>query len=247
MTMHIKRMAMTVTLLLSLTSQAQAQDQAPAASAGSTEQDKARARDAFRRATHHYDFGEYQQALDAFKEAYNAYEDPGLLFNIAQCHRQLGQTEEALRVYRSYLRNAKNPPNVEEVKRLIARLESTRESQRRDSRTPPQGTIAPGRIDATAPATGAPAETQPATQPQPTTQPPPATTQPPTPATTQPNTSPQLIATPHDERPLTKKPWFWATVAGGVVVVAAAIVVGVVVSTRSPANPNPTITTINGN
>ncbi len=34
---------------------------------------------------------------------------------------------------------------------------------------------------------------------------------------------------PPDERPLTRKPWFWVAIGGGAAVVAAAIVVGVVV------------------
>jgi hypothetical protein len=190
----------------------------PAANAGKTDADKAHAREAFRRALHAYDFGEFAKALEAFKEAYNAYEDPGFLFNIAQCHRQLGQTEEALRVYRSYLRNAHNPPNADEVRGLIARLEKTVEDEKRNRTVPPQG-AEPTEPSAT-----------------------PVLTPTPTPVAT----APVLVAQPA-AKPLVKKPWFWATVGGAVVVVAAVVVVGVVVGTRSPSNPVPSITTVNGN
>lgn len=212
---------MVVASTLLVGGRAQAQASPPGGNAGKTDADKAHARDAFRRATHAYDFGEYAKALDAFKEAYNAYEDPGFLFNIAQCHRQLGQTEEALRVYRSYLRNARNPPNAEEVRGLIARLEKTLDDEKRNRSVPPQG-IEPTEPGATPVAT-------------------------PTPEPTPVATAPQLVVAQPADRPLVKKPWFWATVGGAVVIVGAAIVVGVVVGTRSPSNPVPSITTVNGN
>ena len=219
--MRLTRICLTALLLLSATGHAQA----PAAT-GKTEHDKARARDAFRQATHFYDFGEYDKALESFKEAYTAYEDPSFLFNIAQCHRQLGQTEEALRVYRSYLRNAQNPPNADEVRQLIARLEKTLEAEKQNRQVPPQGTVPPE----------SPATT--------TNEPPP------------PQLAPQLIPAPvttnavvarRDERPLAKKPWFWAVVGGAVVVAGVAVAVGVVEGTKSPANPMPTLGKLNGN
>ena len=223
------RMALILSaVLLASLGDGRAQAQTPSGNAGKTDVDKARAREAFRRATHAYDFGEYAKALDAFKEAYTAYEDPGFLFNIAQCHRQLGQTEEALRVYRSYLRNATNPPNAEEVRGLIARMEKTLDEEKRNRSVPPQGMQQPvetGPATVTTPASSAPATGT-------------------APATTAGDA--QLVAAPPD-KPLVKKPWFWAVVGGAVVVVGAAVVVGVVVGTRSPSNPVPSITTVNGN
>jgi tetratricopeptide (TPR) repeat protein len=104
-------------------------------------QSKDRAREAYRRGTHAYDFGEYDKALEAFKEAYDQFEDPAILFNIAQCHRQLGHAEEALRVYQSYLRNAKSPPNSDEVRSIIKRLEQVRAEEIATRRRPPEGTL----------------------------------------------------------------------------------------------------------
>jgi len=215
--MWLTRICLTALLLLSATGHAQA----PAATA-KTEHDKARARDAFRQATHFYDFGEYDKALESFKEAYTAYEDPSFLFNIAQCHRQLGQTEEALRVYRSYLRNAQNPPNAEEVRQLIARLEKTLETEKQNRQIPPEGTVPPE-----SPAT--------------------TTNEPPPPQLVPPPVTTTAVVSRRDDRPLTRKPWFWAVIGGAVVVAGVAVAVGVVEGTKSPANPMPTLGKLNGN
>jgi tetratricopeptide (TPR) repeat protein len=50
-----------------------------------------------------YDLGEFQKALAAYSEAYRLRPLPGFLFNIAQCHRQLGRPERAAFFYRRYL------------------------------------------------------------------------------------------------------------------------------------------------
>src|SRR5262245_24016710 len=57
-----------------------------------------------------YQVGEYAQALDEFKKAYLAREDAAFLFNIAQCHRQLGDNRQALTFFKRYLADA--PPTV---------------------------------------------------------------------------------------------------------------------------------------
>jgi tetratricopeptide (TPR) repeat protein len=87
-------------------------------------EDKDRAREAYRQASQHYDFGEYQAALDGFKEAYRNYEDPAFLFNIAQCHRALGHKQDAVTFYRSYLRKSPDAPNREYVQKMITDLEA---------------------------------------------------------------------------------------------------------------------------
>jgi tetratricopeptide (TPR) repeat protein len=107
-------------------------------------EDRLKAREAYRRATNAYDFGEYASALAAFKEAYGYFEDPNILFNIAQCHRQLGQSLEAIRVYRSYLRHVPRSPNSEEVRQIVARLEQTLAEENANRQQPPHGTIDAG-------------------------------------------------------------------------------------------------------
>ncbi len=51
----------------------------------------AQIRELFKKGTSHFNLGEYRQALADFKAAYRLHEDPNFLFNIAQCHRLLGE------------------------------------------------------------------------------------------------------------------------------------------------------------
>lgn len=85
--------------------------------------DKDAARAAFERGTRHYNLAEYPKALDEFREAYRNYPEPSFLYNIAQCYRQVGDKPNAIRFYRTYLRETPNAPNRDEVNRLIAALE----------------------------------------------------------------------------------------------------------------------------
>ena len=78
----------------------------------------ARARELFKSGTKHYSLSEYTAALNDFKEAYRLKEDPVFLYNIAQCHRLLGQHEEAARFYRAYLRalpSSPSAPNLSDI------------------------------------------------------------------------------------------------------------------------------------
>jgi len=50
-----------------------------------------------------YDAHLYRRALAEFEAGYVASELPGFLLDMAQCHRQLGERDDALRDYRSYL------------------------------------------------------------------------------------------------------------------------------------------------
>jgi tetratricopeptide (TPR) repeat protein len=103
-------------------------------------EDKKAARDAYRAGTQHYDLGEYKEALSAFKDAYRNFEDPVFLFNIAQCQRQLGESQNAARQYRMYLLKVPDAQNREEVRALIARLEKTIAEEQANKLVAPQGT-----------------------------------------------------------------------------------------------------------
>src|SRR5438270_13593151 len=97
-------------------------------------EDKNAARAAYAEGRRHYDLNEFTPALEAFKRAYVAFEDPVFLFNIAQCHRQLGNREDAIKFYRSYLRNQPDAPNHDEVNATIARLETDIAEQKQRDR-----------------------------------------------------------------------------------------------------------------
>jgi tetratricopeptide (TPR) repeat protein len=104
---------------------------------------KAIARDAYREGTRQYDLGDFNSALAAFKKAYLNYEEPAFLFNIAQCHRMLGDKAEAIRFYKVYLHKLPQTENRAEVERLIAGLESALREERAVRAHPPTETLPP--------------------------------------------------------------------------------------------------------
>ncbi len=83
------------------------------------------AREKYGKATKAYDLGKFEEALELFSEAYEAKELPGFLFNIAQCHRQLGDFERARFFYKRYLDlSPKRPKNAPQVEQLIAECDA---------------------------------------------------------------------------------------------------------------------------
>jgi tetratricopeptide (TPR) repeat protein len=67
-----------------------------------------------------YAMGDYQGALSAFKRSYLVSAAPDLLYNMAQCHRALGEHREALRLYQNYLELVPGSADRAEVERLLA-------------------------------------------------------------------------------------------------------------------------------
>ena len=108
-----------------------------------TAENRLAAKESFRRGMQHYNLAEYSEALADFKDAYRNYEDPSLLFNIAQCERQLDHKPEAIRGYKTYLAAASNAPNREEVKQMIAELEQATIKAREATSKPPAAVITP--------------------------------------------------------------------------------------------------------
>jgi tetratricopeptide (TPR) repeat protein len=98
---------------------------------------EAQARAKFAEGNVSYDLAEFQKALDAYSEAYRLTPLPGFLFNIAQCHRQLGHAERAGFFYRRYLSLSKEEPsNAPLVRELIAEMDAAvrKEQERRLTR-----------------------------------------------------------------------------------------------------------------
>jgi tetratricopeptide (TPR) repeat protein len=73
--------------------------------------------------TKHFNLGEYEAAITAYKDAYRAFENPYFLFNIAQAARLAGDNRQALTFYKSFLNAAPDAPERPEVTRRIAELE----------------------------------------------------------------------------------------------------------------------------
>jgi len=72
------------------------------------------------------DLGHYDEALERYEEIYKLQPTPGTLLKVAQCHRELGQYNQAARAYRRYL-TLVDPDGADAAKArdLLAQLESS--------------------------------------------------------------------------------------------------------------------------
>ena len=102
-----------------------------------------KARALYRSGTAHYNLAEYKEALIDYKEGYRLKSDPAFLFNLGQCHRQLGEPEEAAIAYRAYLRSATKATNRREVEQFIADADAAALAKAKEAARPPQGTQSP--------------------------------------------------------------------------------------------------------
>jgi hypothetical protein len=177
----------------------------------------------YQAASHHYDLQEFEKALDEFKQAYEAKDDPVFLFNIAQCQRSLGQNEPALRSYKTYLLRAPNAPNRSDVATRIATLEAEIAQAKSEHAKPEPAKPEPTKPEPTKPEPTKPEPTKPEV----------ATTTPTTPTTENPTTpgvdtstppATVLVETPPPRKPVYKRWWLWTVV--GAVVVGAGLGVG---------------------
>ncbi len=113
------------------------------AKAAGVDDDAEAARAHFSRGTRFYDVGDYHQALDEFKAAHLAKPDAAFLYNIAQCHRQMGEIDQAIVLYKRYLNASPKAPNRSEVEKRIAELESEFAASKKNgvAGTSPQGPL----------------------------------------------------------------------------------------------------------
>jgi tetratricopeptide (TPR) repeat protein len=167
----------------------------------------------FREGRKLYQVGEYRAALEEFKRGYLLKDDPVFLFNMAQCHRQLGDTREALVFYRRYLAASPNAENRKQVEKSIGDLERAAAEPAVPPPPPP-------------PVTGAAART-------------PSPTESTTPATRPPEpVAPAFVAAaPAAAPPERSSSRWWLWTSGAVVLVAGAVTTAVLLS-RDHADPN---------
>jgi tetratricopeptide (TPR) repeat protein len=175
-----------VVLLLALAGGEPAQAQSPG-------NPVAESRAHFERAQRLFKVSRYREALEEFKEGYLSKADPVFLYNIAQCHRLLGERADAIMFYRRYLEAAPQSRNRVEVERRIADLETA-------SKIEPASTVPPAAV----------------------VTPPPVTMAPPPVAAAAPDAAITGQVPPPDDRPpLYRRWWFWtgaaALVTAGVV------------------------------
>jgi tetratricopeptide (TPR) repeat protein len=134
-------------LVLSLAWAARVSAQEPPAAADTAQERKAK--ELYEQGNTHYDLAEYDQAIDLFKQAYALSRRPTLLYNIAQAYRLKGDCEQALQVYKNYLRVDPSSQLRAKVESRIAEMEtcvkdpSRKPVGRETVEKQGQGTIAP--------------------------------------------------------------------------------------------------------
>ena len=96
----------------------------------------------------HYNLNEFPEALREFKEGYRLYPDPVFLYNLGQCERQLGHPDEAIRFYRSFLREQPKAPNRQEVLHKIEEMEAALKAKQAEAEkaAPPPPPSNPGAV-----------------------------------------------------------------------------------------------------
>jgi tetratricopeptide (TPR) repeat protein len=82
-----------------------------------------KAREHFQRGEAFFKLEKYNDALGEYEKGYIAKSDASFLYNIAQCHRLMGDKPAALRFYRRFLNEATRVPNRPIVEQHIRDLE----------------------------------------------------------------------------------------------------------------------------
>jgi tetratricopeptide (TPR) repeat protein len=106
------------------------------------------ARAHFDRAEKAFNLGRFDEALAGYQAAYEVLPLPAFLFNIAQCHRNLRNREQAIFFYQRYLSLAPDAPNRPVVEELIA--DQKRQLDAQKPPPPPTGERAGRPLDLTA-------------------------------------------------------------------------------------------------
>lgn len=104
---------------------------------------KAKAKAAYEKGLGHYNLGEFDLAIAAFKEAYAISNAPGLLFNVAQSYRLKKDYEQASYFYTTYLRLKPEAANRADVEARLEEMEKMIEEQKKLQNSPPSGTLSP--------------------------------------------------------------------------------------------------------
>lgn len=194
------RVAVLALLTLGLVAQAQPKTK--------VETDEQKARVLFADGQKAYDVGEFERALTLYSEAYKLKTLPGFLFNIAQCHRQLGNFERASFFFGRFIDNSKPAaPNVELARELMTDMErrqaekAAAEKKAADEKAQAEADAKLKRDAPIAPPL-TPVEVMSLPPPLPAVEP----------------------------EPVTKQPWFWVVIGGAVVAAAGGITAGVLLS-----------------
>ena len=88
----------------------------------------ARAKAHFVKGEAHFSLGEFRAALDEYRRAYLLRPLPPLLFNMAQCHRHLGELERAGFLLRRFLESKPAAAQREQAQAVLAIVEAALKS-----------------------------------------------------------------------------------------------------------------------
>ena len=179
----------------------------------------------------YYKLEKYANAITEYEQAYLAKPDPSFLYNIAQCHRLMGQGAEAIKFYRRFLKDAPTAPNRAVAEKHIRDLEDASPGTH-----PPAAPLAPPVTSSRPPpVTPPPVSVIPPPEP-PAALPSSSTSTSPafnplvptsTPVSTTPTVENGATSTQTESHPIYSKWWFWAgvgaaVVVGGIILIATA-------------------------
>jgi hypothetical protein len=102
-----------------------------------------RARELYEKGNRHFKLGEYDEAIDAFKESYRLSEAPLLLYNLAQAHRLKGSCGQAALLYRNYLRDDPKGPYAAAAKQQLPKMEKCAKEKGQSTEAPPKEPVPP--------------------------------------------------------------------------------------------------------
>ena len=104
---------------------------APGPAAADTEDERAlaRAKKLHRDGEKLFALGKFAGALEKYEQAFEAKPIPAFLFNIGQCHRNLGDFDAAIFSFEKYLKLAPDAKNREAVLEYIDELERERQKE----------------------------------------------------------------------------------------------------------------------
>jgi tetratricopeptide (TPR) repeat protein len=115
---RVLRQLILALVLVALAPVARAAPKRPAPVYDQKQEKEARAH--FDRAERAFNLRRFDEALAGYQAAYEALPLPAFLFNIAQCHRNLGNRDQAVFFYQRYLTLDPEAPNRRIVEDLIA-------------------------------------------------------------------------------------------------------------------------------
>jgi tetratricopeptide (TPR) repeat protein len=104
-------------------------------------EDARSAREHFERGSTAYDLGRFADAAREYELAYEAKNDPALLFNIGQAWRFAKEHEKAILAFRAYLRREPRTARRAEVEQRIVEMQNIIDAQKRSQDQPPKETL----------------------------------------------------------------------------------------------------------